>query len=162
MSQPSQQTKWNLPPRIEATASSLRRRGLIASSVAALGLLISVVSLILPQLTAPDSYTGGLRDGAPIVAVIAVGLASIGGLAGIAKAQRGRPGFMTAAIFGGAVNCVAAILIYSEVTRLSRETVGAIQTGVGLYLLIAGATLAGVAGLIAVDSMAFAYEDRLD
>lgn len=154
MSQNLQPPNWSLPPRISATAKAKKMRGRLASAVAFAGLVLCLVGVLLPRADISAGYDGALDEGFPVTAILVIGAAGLGGLAGVVVSLSGRPLAMTAAVFAAAAISVMTILTYGDVTRLSRESAGLIERGLGLNLLIAGSIVAGLAAIIAVATTA--------
>lgn len=155
-------TRDHLPARILRSQAAARRRGLIAAGAAVIGLVICLAGAVTPRATATDSFVGSFESGLPVVAMVIVVTAAVMGLAGVARAMYGRPLALTGTVFSAAVICMVSILTYAEVTELARETQGAVETGIGWYLLVVGSFLAGLAGIVAVHSLADVFEEPAD
>lgn len=158
MSETPQQSNWELPPRIAASAKMTKMRGRLASAVAFAGFVLCLISLALPRADVSTEYQGALDEGFPVTAMLVIGAAAICGLAGVVVALSGRPLAMTGAVFAAAATAVMTILTYGEVTKLTRESAGLIERGFGLNLLIAGVIVSGLAAITAVSITA----DNLD
>ncbi|MEM9655441.1 MAG: hypothetical protein AAGA65_25345 [Actinomycetota bacterium] len=163
MSQTFEQTSWNLPPRIAASVARARARGRISAVVSFVGFVLCLIGLTMPRaVVVSNVFTGELDDGFPVATTLVIGLACIAGLIGLIAGLIGRPLAIVTAVFGAAVVCVMTILSYGDVTKLSRDSAGAIERGDGLNLLIFGVIVAGLAGMVSLSSMADNVDRRLN
>lgn len=122
-------------------------QNVLAPAAAAFGLFLSLISLLMPWVTATTFLTGTVSEGPPIAAGVVVTAMSLMGLGALFVAAKGPHLAIIGVIVSAGINGLVALANLGNAGQASQQSFGLIDVGPGLWALLLGSILAGLSAV---------------